>query len=728
MIRAAAVTVAVLAAACVAAAAADAQAPRPWLDPALPPDTRAGLALAAMTLEDELLLVHGHVGFPYAGRNRPEGAIGSAGFVPGIPRLGIPALQETDAGLGVANPHGVRPGDEATALPSGLAIAATFDAALAETAGAVVGAEARAKGFGVVLGPGLNLTREPRNGRNFEYAGEDPLLAGTIAAAAIRGIQGNRVIATAKHFALNNQETGRTVLSADIAPAAARESDLLAFEIALAQGRPHAVMCAYNRVNGAWACENDALLNGVLKRDWGFPGFVMSDWGAVHSTAQAALAGLDRESGEEMDAEPFFGAALRDAVAAGQVPRERLDGMVRRILRSMFASGVIDDPPRPGGAVDTLAHAAAAQAVAEDGIVLLRNRGGALPLRRDLGRIVVIGSHADKGVLSGGGSSQVIPRGGVAVPGLGPADFPGPMVYDPSSPLAAIAAIAPDARVDYDPGDAPERAVRAAAGADAVVVFAHQWTAEMVDAPDLSLPDGQDGLIARVAAANPGTVVVLETGGPVRMPWLDLTAAVLEAWYPGARGGEAIARVLFGDGDPSGRLPVTFPAAEAQLPRPRIGGGGQPARVDHAEGALAGYKWFAANGLVPLFPFGFGLSYATFGYSGLAVATEGSQVTVSLEVTNTDRRRGAAVPQIYLRRPGDSGFALRLAGWRKVRLDPGETQRVAITVDPRLLARFDADAGGWRIAPGRYQAAAGADADALPLTAEFTFAGDPVPH
>lgn len=682
-----------------------------------------------MTLDEKISLVHGHVAFPFRDKPKPDGAVGSAGYVAGIPRLGIPPLQETDAGLGVANPANVRPGDEATSLPSGLAIAATFDDAIAERAGAMIGAEARAKGFNLLLGPGVNLTREPRNGRNFEYAGEDPLLAGVIAGAEIRGIQGNRLIATIKHYALNAQETNRYVLSANIAPAAARESDLLAFEIAIARGKPRAVMCAYNRVNGDYSCENDFLLNKVLKHDWAWRGFVMSDWGAVHSTEKAALAGLDQQSGEEMDTQVYFGQPLKDAVEAGRVPRDRLDDMVRRILRSMFVSGIVDDPPMPGGAIDYAANAQTAQAIAEQGLVLLRNRDGALPLSRGLQRIVVLGSHADKGVLSGGGSSQVIPVGGIAVPGLGPRDFPGPLVYDPSSPVKAIADEAGGARVDYDDGDVISRAVETAKGADAVIIFARQWTAEMIDAPDLSLPDRQDRLIEAVAAVNPRTVVVLETGGPVRMPWLPRTAAVIEAWYPGARGGEAIARTLFGDVNPSGRLPITFPVDESRLPRVKLtyesgskAPGAQSVEVNYFEGALAGYKWFDRNRLKTLFPFGYGLSYTTFDHTGLTASASRSGITISVNVKNTGPRRGADVVQFYLRRVDDADFPIRLVGWSKVLLEPGETRRVRLKADPRLLARFDAMRGNWVIAPGRYTVEAGANAAELPLKTEVTLA------
>lgn len=706
-----------------------ADAPMPWLDSALPADVRADMALQAMTLDEKISLVHGHVAFPFRNKPKLDGAIGAAGYVAAIPRLGIPALQESDAGLGVANPGNVRPGDQATPLPSGLALAATFDTALAERAGAMIGAEARAKGFNVLLGPGVNLTREPRNGRNFEYAGEDPLLAGVIAGAAIRGIQSNRIIATIKHYALNAQETSRHVLSANIDTAAARESDLLAFEIAIAQGRPHALMCAYNRVNGAYSCENDFLLNQVLKRDWAWPGFVMSDWGAVHSTEKAALAGLDRQSGEEMDSQVFFGQPLKEAVESGRVPLERLNDMVRRILRSMFASGIVDDPPKPGGFIDYGANAATAQAVAEQGLVLLRNRNGVLPLAKGLRRIVVIGSHADRGVLSGGGSSQVIPVGGIAVPGLGPRDFPGPLVYGPSSPVKAIEATAGGTRVEYDGGDDIPRAVKLATSADVVIVFAHQWTAEMFDVPDLSLPDGQDRLIEAIAAANPQTIVVLETGGPVRMPWLPLTAAVIEVWYPGARGGEAIARILFGEVNPSGRLPMTFPVDETQLPRAQMTNqsgnkeSGEPAvNVNYFEGARVGYKWFDTSHIKPLYPFGFGLSYTTFDYADLTVATSESTITVSLDIKNMGMRKGAEVAQVYLRGPDEATFPIRLVGWSKVMLMPGETRRITLVIDPRLLTRFDSAAGDWEIIPGRYTVEAGANAGELPLNAEITLA------
>jgi beta-glucosidase len=694
----------------VAALPAAAQSERPWMDAGLSPDARAALLEAAMTDDERLEIVRGVFAIPAFGA-MPPGALGSAGYVPGVPRLGIPALQESDASLGVANPLDVRKGDRATPLPSGLATASTFDLEIAYAGGAMIGQEAWHKGFNVLLAGGANLARDPRNGRNFEYLGEDPLLAGTLAAASIRGIQDQHVISTTKHFVINDQETGRNFANAVIDEAALRESDLLAFQLAIEGGRPGAVMCSYNLINGAYACGNDHLLNDVLKGDWKYPGWVMSDWGAVHDVKDAS-AGLDQESGSQIDRQVFFDTPLRNALADGSIPHARLSDMARRILRSMFAVGLFDHPP-VRTAIDLAANAGIARRIAEEGIVMLRNRDNALPLSPSVGRIAVIGGHADAGVLSGAGSSQVLPAGSVylTVP-VGGEGFMGAfrnMIYDPSSPLAAIRAMAPKAEVRFDDGRYAGSATALAKWADVVIVFGTQWMIEGDDAPDLSLPDGQDALIAAVAAANPRTVVVLETGGPVAMPWLTQTAAVVEAWYPGARGGEAIAAILFGTINPSGHLPLTFPRNMEQNPRPAIPGLGLPPGhvfdVPYTEGSAVGYRWFAAKDETPLFPFGFGLSYTDFTYANLTV-TGGSSVTVGFDVTNAGSLAGAAVPQIYLTTmPG--GGELRLIGFSRVTLAPGETKHVSVTADPRLLAHFDSAAHGWRIEAGTYRIVVG---------------------
>jgi beta-glucosidase len=531
---------------------------------------RAAAIVAKMTLDEKIGLVHGLFP-PFAKGKTKNELIPSAGHIDGVPRLGVPLLRESDASLGVANQVEQRKGDVATALPSSLATAASFDPEIAHAGGVMIGAEARAKRFNVLLAGGVNLTRDPWNGRNFEYLGEDPLLAGTLAGAHIAGVQSNHIVSTVKHFALNAQETGRMVADARIDEASFRESDLLAFQIAIERGKPGSVMCSYNKVNGDWACENDFLLNHVLKRDWGYRGWVMSDWGGVHSVAKAANAGLDQESGQELDSEIFFDRLKAD-VEAGKVPMARLDDMVVRYLTGLIETGLYDAPvAETVQPIPYAQHAEVAQRAAEAGIVLLKNDGGVLPIAATAKRIVVIGGNADVGVLSGGGSSQVRSVGGapIEIPlTTGAAMSFARVTYHASAPLKALRAAMPQAEISYVDGKDVAAAAAAARGADVAIVFATQWTTEAQDVPDLSLPDGQDALIAAVASAQPKTVAVLETGGPVLMPWIKAVPAVVQAWYPGQRGGEAIANILTGKVNPSGRLPITFLAAAAQAPRP----------------------------------------------------------------------------------------------------------------------------------------------------------------
>jgi len=705
------------------------------MDTSLTADARANLVETELTREEELTLVRGYFGvdYPWTAKVYPEAIRkalpGSAGYVPGIPRLGIPPLTESDASLGVANGRHMRPGDQAVALPSSLLTAATWNSALAYAGGAMFGAEAHHKGFDVMLAGGVDLAREPRGGRTFEYVGEDPLLAGVMAGEAIRGTQDLHIISTIKHFAMNDQETGRTTMSANIPDAAMRESDLLAFEIAIEHGDPGAVMCSYNRINAVYSCENDYLLNKVLKGDWGYKGFVLSDWGAVHSTVDAANNGLDQESSYSHDKEDYFGQALAEAVDAGTVPETRLNDMVHRILRTMFAKGLFDHPPvkKP---IDVKTDLAVAQRDAEEGIVLLKNARDLLPLslvKRPSRRITIIGGYADLGVMSGGGSSQVIPIGNTPAmevmaggsvwesPSQSQQIPSGTIVLDPPSPYAAIREQAPWARVVFYDGSDINKAAALARTSDVVIVFAQQWTAESWDVPDLSLPVNQDDLINAVADANPRTVVVLETGAPVLMPWHDKVGAVLEAWYPGNRGANAVARILFGAVNPSGRLPITFPQDESQLPRPLIPGyevassripleGAQsPFDIDYIEGANVGYKWFKAKNLTPLFPFGFGLSYTSFDFGSLK-ATGGQTLSVSFDMRNTGKLEGKATAQVYATPPG--GVA-RLIGWSKLDLKPGETRRVTLAADPRLLATFDTGDDLWRVADGNYTVSLG---------------------
>ncbi|MEG3178453.1 glycoside hydrolase family 3 C-terminal domain-containing protein [Sphingomonas sp. RB3P16] len=673
-----------------------------WNDVRRTPDARAAALVAAMTRDEKLTLVFGYFGtdFPVWLYKAPAAAhAGSAGYVPAIARLGIPAQHQTDAGIGVATQGGAAIKRERTALPSNLAIAASWDRAVARAGGAMIGDEARRSGFNVMLAGGVDLLREPRNGRNFEYGGEDPLLAGTMVAEQVIGIQSNHIVSTIKHYAFNDQETDRNSGNSVIEHSAARVSDLLAFQLAIERADPGSIMCSYNRVDGTHACENSWLLTDVLRTDWGFKGYVMSDWGATHSTAAAANAGLDQDSGFPFDTQPFFGRPLREAVERGEVTPARLDLMVHRIARAMFAQGLFEHPVSEQP-IDLAAHAVVTRTAAEAGAVLLKNSGDLLPLAASAKRIVVIGGHADKGVLAGGGSSLVYPVGGNAVPGLLPTSWPGPVMYYPSSPLAEIKRLAPGARVDFADGTDPVAAAALARDADVVIVFATQWQGESFDVP-MGLDGAQDALIDAVGAANRKTVVVLETGSQVAMPWLDRVGAVLEAWYPGTAGGAAIANLLFGKVNPSGRLPMTFASSVAPLPdpaKPHVGD------VVYKEGAAVGYKWFDAKGGAPLFAFGHGLSYTRFVTNGLRAGVEQGLLTARFTVRNTGPRAGASVPQLYVS-PVAGGWEApkRLAGFSKVALAAGASQAVTISVDPRLLATWDEAGHQWRIAGGAYK-------------------------
>lgn len=681
-----------------------------------------------MSLDEEIQLVHGVRTYFLVGESgykRVAGSLEGDGYVPAIPRLGLPALQIIGAGAGVTN-LGRRANGQSTALPSPLAETATWNPAVAYQVGALIGRETRDQGFNVSIGGGMNLTREPRDGRTFEYHGEDPVLAGTMVGREIRATQDQKIVATVKHFAVNDQETGRSEANSIIDQRSLHESDLLAFEIALQESNAGVVMCSYNRVNGTHSCENDYLLNRVLKKEWGFKGWVMSDWSGTHSTVKAALAGLD----QEMDGSVYFSNKLKQAVENGEIPKARLDDMVHRILRTEFACGIFDHPSmiRP---IDFPADREIAEQVEEQAIVLLRN-SGLLPLNAsNLRQIAIIGSYAESGVLSGGGSAQVSPLGGNAAPlNFYPPDGPFEVpVYDPSSPLQAIREQAPNTLVDYEPGGDIQAAAHLAAISDIAIVFAHQWTAEGWDLNNLSLPDSQDELIRQVAQANPRTVVVLQNGGPVLMPWLDKVAAVTEAWYPGSGGGEAIAKVLFGVVGPSGKLPVTFPQSEADLPRPVIPhppvlegkvltGPAGYFDVNYTEGGKVGYKWYGAENKSVLFPFGYGLSYTTFAYSDLKATVTGmGSVTVSFRVKNTGTRAGSEIAEIYSALPENAEEApRRLVGWSRVNLAPNEAGDVTLKVPVKYLSVFDPSAEKWKLVPGAYTIEVGGSSKDLPLT------------
>ncbi|MEO6277623.1 beta-glucosidase [Roseateles sp.] len=720
--------------------AADAQ---PWMNKARTSTQRTELLLQAMTQEEKLLLVFGYAsGDQLAqvdasvipGVNAKEVITkvipGSAGYIPGIPRLGLPAQFQADASIGVRNPY-----LERTSLPSSLATAASWDSRVTEAGGRMIGLEARLSGFNIMLAGGVNLAREAQNGRNFEYTGEDPLLAAEMGAGLIRGVQANHIISTVKHYLINAQETGRNIVSAQISEPALRMSDALAFELAIEKSSPGSVMCSYNRINDVYACQNDKWQNQVLKRDWGYKGYVMSDWGAVHSTVQDANGGLDQQSGFPFDKVAHFGKPLKEAIDDGSVPQARLDDMVRRILWAMFDKGVVDHPlgdAKTAGAIanaiDYAAHAKISQQAAEQSLVLLKNEAGVLPLSPDAmpKRVAIIGSYADKAVLAGGGSAVVTPIGGNAVPGLGPGGWL-TQVWQPSSPMKALQKLLPATQFAFDAGTDVAAASKAAAAADVAIVFVHQWTAESLDAPSLSLDGNQDAVVSAVAKANPNAVVVVESGGAILMPWAKDVKAILAAFYPGANGGEAIARLLTGAVNPSGRLPLTFPASTDQLVRPQIGGKseGPLFTVRYTEGAAVGYKWFDLHGHKPLYAFGHGLSYTSFELGGLAASQAKGQVTVKFSVKNSGNREGASVGQVYVSAPQSAKWEAprRLVGFDKLALKPGQTGTSAVTIDPRLLATFDEATGEWVIAPGSYEVQLGAGSDDIRATAKLSLTG-----
>lgn len=705
--------------------------PQPWMNRDLSPDDRASLVEKEMTVDEKISLLHGTgmVGLspmsPLAVKSN-----GGAGYVVAIPRLGIPGIQMSDAAYGVRNSG--ENGRYSTALPNDQAGAASWDLNAAYEYGALIARELRDQGYNMSLGGGVNLTREPRNGRTFEYMGEDPVLAGKMVAQVMRGEQAQHVIGDIKHYALNDQESGRNALNVNIDKRSMRESDLLAFEIAVRESDAAAVMCAYNRVNGDFSCENKYLLNDVLKKDWGFKGFVVSDWQGTHSTAKASAAGLDHEEPGEI----FYGGAMKKAVQSGKVPMAELDEHVHRILRSMFASGVIDDPPQKS-VVDVQGGFDVAQKIEEQSAVLLRNENSQLPLDASkITSIAVIGAHSDVGMISGGGSAQVDPPGGNAImpPGQGRTKWQD-HVWFPTSPLKAIRAQAPHANVQFDPGTNPDSAAALAKISDVAIVFASQWESEGMDLDTLSLPDHQDDLIAKVTAANSHTIVVLETGSPVTMPWVSQVSAILEAWYGGSRGADAIARLIFGEVNPSAKLPITFPMSDADLPHPtivkppresttkdgdpdawkKIAAGLPPFQVTYDEGLKVGYKWYDAEQKQVLFPFGYGLSYTTYQYSDLKV-TPGKSLHLSFTVANTGNRPGSEIAEVYAAMPQNTGEPpKRLVGWSKVKLAAGESKKVTIEVDPEYLSIFNVNRDAWQLIPGDYTLMVGGSSQSLPL-------------
>ena len=667
----------------------------PGASRSLKPAARAAQVVAAMTTSEKLSMLTGVD--PHAALGVGDGPL-YVGYVPGVPRLCIPPITLNDGPSGVADTQ-----VDTTSFPAPIAQASTWDPALQRTLGAALGLEASQKGVDVLLAPDVNIARVPENGRNFEAFGEDPFLAGRIAAAEIDGIQRNPVVATVKHYAVNSQETNRYSVSENLDDRTLHEIYLPPFEAAVDDAHVGAVMCAYGLMNATYSCQDQALLTTVLRQQLRFDGFVMSDWGATRSTVPAAASGLDLE----MPGGVFFGSALADALNAGTVPMQTIDTMVRSILTSMFRLGVVDHPPPPLSTVALVdvsspAHQALARRVAESGTVLLKNASNTLPLKPAAGStIALVGAPAGFGDLrpyteGGHGSAFVY--------------FSSP----PVSPVEAITTRAAKAGATVVSADGSDVAAAAAVArqASVAVVFAYDEEVEGTDRQDLSLPNGQDALIEQVAQANPNTIVVLETGGPVLMPWLGQVAGVVEAWYPGQEDGNAIAAVLFGDVDPGGRLPQTFPASDTAVPTSSAAqwpGTGDAEDAGFTEGLDVGYRWFDATKTEPLFPFGYGLSYTTFAYRKLHVARHGDGATLTFTVANTGRRSGTEVAQVYVDQPRAAGEPPKqLEGFRKVFVRPGRSVRVTIALTARAFSHWDPVGQKWRIRRGLYRILVGA--------------------
>ena len=787
----------------------------PWLNDSEPIGTRVAQVMAKMSLSQEIDLVEGH------GTSEPY-----VFYEPPIPSLCIPQLGEEDGPAGVADGNtGV------TQLPAGVDLAATFSDGLARRYGTVIGSEEWGKGAAVNLGPTVNLDRDPRWGRSFESLTEDPFLSGSLGSAEIKGVQSTGEMSQVKHYVDYNQETYRNTPQDDevMTVRTLHELYLKSFETIVAKADPASAMCSYASFSiigspdpsEQYACEDNYLENQTLKADWGFPGFITSDYGALHST-NGILDGTD----QEQPFNTYFGQALQTDIENGTIPRSYLNTAVYRELYEMFRFNLFDNPPtgNTSAVVTTRAHVQTGNEIAQDGTTLLKNAGNVLPLSPSAGSIALIGPAASASpIYGGGGSAYVIPSKTVsplqgisyamgrsarlsytqglptdaslpAIPSsnLSPAYAPTPyggsyqgtltapetgtyvlavtndcgcytstyltldgkqILDNPSTPPNHVYSVAVQLVKGHTyslgiqgassaltwatpsalaPGIAA--AVKAAKAAQtAVVVVSDDTESEATDRLSLALPSAQNELISAVARANPHTVVVIDAGAPVTMPWLSKVSSVLDAWYPGETNGRALADVLFGKANPSGHLPVTFPQSLSQVPAhtpaqwPGVNG-----QVHYSEGLEIGYRWYDARNLTPLFPFGYGLSYTTFSYGNLQVtpsrAGATGDVTVSATVTNTGSRAGADVAQLYLEDPAAAGEPPRqLVGFKRVMLKPGQSRRVTFTVTPQDEQIWDSSAQGWSQTPGTYGVAVGdssATAD-LPLQGSFTLATTP---
>ncbi len=683
------------------APASAASAACPWVGSTAPIPTRVSQVLAKMSVNQEVALATGASGSSYVG------------FIPAIGSLCIPAINLEDGPAGVGDGMtGV------TQLPAPVSAAATWDTTAETQYGQVIGAEQASKGSTIDLGPTINIVRDPRWGRAFESIGEDPYLNGVLGAANIQGVQSTGVMAQVKHLGVYNQETNRNTPSdnAIVDTRTLQEIYLPAFTQSVGAGAASSVMCSYSTINGTYACQNPTVLNSDLRTQLGFTGFVTSDWGATHSTVASANSGLDQDMPGN---DGFYGSALASAVSAGSVSKATLDAMASRILTELFAFGVFDKAPQgsPAQAATSSAHVTTARQIAEEGTVLLKNSGSVLPLTTATHSIAVIGADASTSVQSDGGGSAGVNSSGTVTPLTGITSRAGSGVT-----------------VTYNNGSSTSSAATAAAAANVAVVFVSNFESEGSDLANIDLSSANNSLISAVAAANAHTIVVVNSGSAVTMPWLSSVAGVFEAWYPGQEDGNAIAALLYGDVNPSGHLPVTFPTSLSQVPAntaaqwPGTGG-----TVQYSEGLDVGYRYYDAHGLTPLFPFGFGLSYTSFAFSNLSVGTlaAGGASTVTATVTNTGTRAGADVAQLYISDPASSGEPPKnLEGFARVNLAAGASTTVTFPVTQTNLRHWNSSTNAWTTDTGTYTIHVGDSAANLPLTGSLAVAaaqvGQPV--
>ena len=707
-----------------------------YLDESRPLEERVEDALSRMTLEEKVKILHAQSKFSSAG----------------VPRLGIPDLWTTDG------PHGIRPevlwdkwrqagwtNDSCVAFPALTCLAATWSEEMSALYGKSIGEEARYREKDVLLGPGVNIYRTPLNGRNFEYMGEDPYLASRMVVPYIQEVQKNGVAVCVKHFALNNQESLRHQYDAIIDDRTLNEIYLPAFKAAVQEGGAWSIMGAYNLYKGQHLCHNQYILNDILKKDWGFDGAVISDWGGCHDTDQAITNGLDLEFGTWTDgltmgatngydayylADPYL-ERLRDGRASEEVLNEK----ARRVLRLNFRTAMRKD--KPNGSLCSPEHYDAARRIADEGIVLLKNNDNVLPISRKAGsRILVVGENAVKMMTVGGGSSslkvqrEVLPLDGIrAAAGEGvTVEFERGYVGDISGSYNGVVT-GQDLSESRSAEELIEDACLKAKDADAVIFIGGLNKSSHQDCEDsdrfgLGLPYGQDAVIEALAKVNPRLAVVIVSGNAVAMPWVDNVNAIVEAWYCGSQSGTALADIIFGDVNPSGKLPVTFPVRLEDNGAHALGAY-DPASTEahYSEGIFVGYRWAQKKDIKPLFAFGHGLSYTTFSYSEAEISrttmSENGKVTVSVNVTNTGDREGKEIVQLYI---GDDECSverpvMELKAFRKVSIKPGETVRVSFPVNADMLKFYGND--GWTLENGSFTAYVGAASDDIRTSVKF---------